>query len=479
MLRSVGVGGALAALFAAALAPSGAAAAVSGPDIVSYLNAQRAAQGVPAGIAEDAGLSDGCAKHNIYGFLNAVLSHEEDPSRPGYTPQGDQAGRTSVLYAGAGPWTATHNPFENSPIHLHQLLAPRIDRMGASENQGYGCATTLASRDRAAPPGDVTYTYPGDGATAWPAAQVAAEDPYTPGERVGIAANARTGPYLYVMFDGPDLTPFDTATATGADVTGPDGPIPVAVVDNHTSGLEGYFPTGLEIIPRGPLRANTRYTASIAANVSTKAGSGPARTFRHAWSFTTGLLANTVRITQTLNSARQVRVRVTSEAPGATVTATGPGSPVTRPVATDGSATINLDANGTWQLCARSGGGASEYVAAQDCTQTTVFQPTTTPTKPNSRPFTVSVPASVRHGATIRLTITSKSRFSLRFTLKTPGGRTVVRYSRHTLRGNGTSWTFRLRVPPPYNHRGRSVRLAIIIGTRGTQYSLLRRIRFR
>lgn len=287
MLRCVCVAGALAAVLPTALAPDSAHAAVSGPDIVSYLNAQRAAQAVPAGIIEDPGLSDGCAKHNIYGFLNGIVSHAEDASRPGYTPEGDQAARTSVLYAGGGPWSATHNPFENSPIHLHQLLAPRIDRIGASENKGYGCATTLASHSTAAPPSDTTYTYPGDDATGWPPAQVAAENPYTPGERVGIAAGTRTGPYLYVMFDGPDLTPGDSATATRASLTTPDGPIAVAVVDNHTSGLQGYLPTGLQVIPREPLRANTRYTASVAATILTQARSGPEQTFSHTWSFTT------------------------------------------------------------------------------------------------------------------------------------------------------------------------------------------------
>jgi len=185
-------------VLAYALTGAPARADVGGPAIVGFLNAQRAAQGVPSGIVEDASLSDGCAKHNAYDRINGVLTHGEDPSRPGYTQEGDQAGKTSVLYAGSGPWTGSHDPFEAAPIHLHQLLAPRLDRMGASEDQGYGCATTLASRNRPAPASDVTYTYPGDGATAWSPAQTAAEGPYTPGERVGIPAGTTTGPYLYV-----------------------------------------------------------------------------------------------------------------------------------------------------------------------------------------------------------------------------------------------------------------------------------------
>ena len=286
VLRGVPASG-LIVLLLGLIAAVPARADVGGPAIVAHLNAQRAAQGVPAGIVESPALSAACAKHNAYGAINKVLAHEEDPSRQGYTPEGDYAAGSSVLYQGSGPWSATHNPFETAPIHLHQLLAPRLDQMGASENQGYGCATSLASRNRPAPPGDVAYTYPGNGAKGWPAAQVAAEGPYTPGERVGIPAGTQTGPYLYVMFDGPDLTPFDDAAATGASLTGPQGAVNIAVVDNHTSGLENFLPTGMQVIPRAPLRPGTTYTASVAASVTTQGGIGPPRAFSRAWSFTT------------------------------------------------------------------------------------------------------------------------------------------------------------------------------------------------
>src|ERR1700710_1599501 len=126
---------AVALLLLGALAPARAGADVGGPDIVAFVNAQRAAQGIPAGIVEDPALSAACAAHNAYGALNGAPTHGEDPSLPGYTAAGDMAGQNSVLYAFAGPWTATRDPFETAPIHLHQLLAPRLDRMGAAENQ--------------------------------------------------------------------------------------------------------------------------------------------------------------------------------------------------------------------------------------------------------------------------------------------------------------------------------------------------------
>lgn len=292
--------------------PAGAHADVSGPAIVGFLNAQRAAHGIPAGIIEDPALSDGCAKHNRYSAQNEYLGHSEDPSRPGYTPEGERAAQTSVLYAGSGPWTAARNPFETAPIHLHQLLAPRTDRMGASENDGYGCATTQASKQRPAPSSPVTYTYPGNGSRGWPAAQTAAESPYTPGERVGIPAGATTGPYLYVLFDGPGLNGYEPAKNARASLAGPGGAVPVAVVDNTTSGLESYLPTGAQIIPRSPLAPGTTFSARVTATVDGKA-------FAHRWRFTTarGRAPFTAkvrrkgrRILVTVRAATDVRVRI-------------------------------------------------------------------------------------------------------------------------------------------------------------------------
>ena len=476
----------------AVLGASPAAADVAGTDITAFLNAQRAAQGVPAGIVEDPALSDGCAKHNAYGLTNGVLTHGEDPALPGYTPEGDQAARTSVLYQGAGPWTAGHNPFETAPIHLHQLLAPRLDRMGASENAGYGCATTLASRARPAPVADVTYTYPGDGATAWQPSQLAAEGPYTPGELVGLPAGTTTGPYLYVMFDGPDLTVFDTATATSATLTGPDGPVDVAVVDNHTPGLDGFLPTGMQVIPRAALRPNASYTASVAASVSTQGRTGPARAFARTWSFTTGGLGNAVRITRVSKLGLDVTVSATSAAAGATVTATGPGTTASQPLGAAGSATLHLDAEGTWQVCVLSGGDGTGFAMGQDCIAVAVSQPrgaapaaapgTGAQHGPlagaSNRPFTVSVPRFVRHGRAIRLSITSATRFSLRIRVTTRGGRTLARLPTRTRSGRLAARSFRVRVPAPYNGRSRSVRVSLLIAVQGRRYPVRRSVRF-
>ncbi len=268
---------ALAALLALVL--PAVAAATTGREIVGFVNAMRAANGIPSGITENALWSSGCLLHNHYGALNGVLTHVERSAAPGFSDAGATAGSTSVLYRGA-LWTPDQNPFEHAPIHLHQLLAPRLNAMGAAESEGYGCATTLASRTRHPPAGNITYTYPAHGAVGWRTSEVADELPFTPGELVGIAPGATTGPYLYVLFDGPGVDVHDAATVTRARLAGPDGPVALAVADNQTPGLEGYLPVGAQLIPRERLAPGTTYRAAIAARVGSQR-------FTHRWAFTT------------------------------------------------------------------------------------------------------------------------------------------------------------------------------------------------
>lgn len=292
--------GALLAAIAGAT-PAGAQSA-SPTEVVGFVNSYRAAIGLPGTIAHEPRWSEACRLHNEYGSRHRVLAHSEDPAKPGYTAEGHWAGQNSVLYAGS-MWTQTRNPFETAPFHLHQLLNPRIDRMGASENSGYGCATTLASRGRAAPAGTVTYTYPANG-RSHRSSEVASEGPYTPGSRVGIPEGTRTGPYLYVMFDGPWNAGWSRSKVDSATMTGPGGAVEVRIVDQTTPGAGVYLPIGAQIIPVAPLQAGATYTVSVAGTVtdpydSHANGQWVPKNYpvSHTWSFTA--------TAEALRSARQ------------------------------------------------------------------------------------------------------------------------------------------------------------------------------
>jgi len=160
-----------------------------------------------------------------------------------------------------------------------------LDAMGIADRDRYVCATTLLSRNRPAPPSNVVYTYPGDG-TRHRFEETAAESPYTPGERVGIAKGTRTGPYLYLMPDGPTIDSFSQARITSASLTGPDGPLALRFVDNLTPGLANYIPVGGQLIPLRPLEPSTAYTARVAMVVMPSSGGAPIP-FSKQWSFTT------------------------------------------------------------------------------------------------------------------------------------------------------------------------------------------------
>lgn len=270
-----------AVLVAAALAIAPDARAVTGAQAVAALDAQRVAHGFPAGIAEVPAWSDGCAKHHVYQELNGGgLTHQEDPSRPGYTREGADAASRAVLAAGSS-WTSG-NPWETAPIHLHQLLAPRLARSGAADDERYSCMTTWGGMDRPAPAGLVTYSYPGDG-TTHRYAETASEAPYTPGDLVGLPQPRTTGPYLYVAVDAPQGA--SRARVVAASLTGPEGAVDLRTVDNFTPGLESFLPAGAELIPVDPLKPSSTYRASVALDV--ELGDGSVVRAERQWSFAT------------------------------------------------------------------------------------------------------------------------------------------------------------------------------------------------
>jgi hypothetical protein len=264
---------------------------------------------------------------------------------------------------------ASGNPWETAPIHLHQLLGPRLSITGVADRDGYVCMYTWPGYQRPAPPDWRIYTYPGPGAAGHRFEETASERPFTPGSLVGIPEGRRTGPYLYVMFDGP----FESARTTegSGSLTGPEGPVPVSVVGNHTPQLGGYIPVGLEMIPRVPLRPRAEYTASVSATVQPDDLETPPQMLSHTWSFRTGARVNHMRVDLDRNGRRGsvAQIYVDTVAPKATLTLTGPGGAVIRPVLKRGAATVALPARGRWTACASSGGEPTEFDAASACTR--------------------------------------------------------------------------------------------------------------
>jgi hypothetical protein len=360
--------------------PAAQAPAATPAHAIAWLNAQRAANGLPAGITGNPAWDAGCANHRRWLTQNpgSANPHEETPATPGYTEDGAFAGSSSVL---GGDWTASAkypwggaNPWETAPIHLMQLLGPPLSVTGYAP----GCMFTWPGYLREAPPVPQLLTYPGNATTWIYHRETASESPFVPGQFIGLRAGTQTGPHLYVLAWGAP-----SGQITSASLTGPSGPLEVRTVDNTTRSslgdLGGYLPAGGILIPVRPLAPGTTYAASVAFTPSQQ----PPLTV--AWTFATAVAANTMStslrrrgravLPRGLPAKQRITLNVLTAAPNATLTMNGPHPPRVAQAATRHVAVgedwrsefrFNLTA-GLWTACASSGGGTSGYRPLQRC----------------------------------------------------------------------------------------------------------------
>jgi hypothetical protein len=251
---------AIAALAVPTVAP--VAQGATPKQIIALLNAQRAANGIPAGVTENSAWTMGCRQHDAYEKLNATLSHEELPGKPGFSPAGNQIAQTSVLSQGIS-W-GPGDPYDKAPFHLFDLLNPRISSTGAADAEGYGCVEIELGTLRAIPSVVRAYSYPGNHRRAVPFSQRSSEQPETPAQTVGLGTRA-TGPNMFVYFDGPWTNGSRTRLAR-ATISSSRGTVALRWLDNTTSNL--LAPTGAILVPAAPLRPATTYRVRVQGSVT-------------------------------------------------------------------------------------------------------------------------------------------------------------------------------------------------------------------
>jgi hypothetical protein len=193
---------------------------------------------------------------------NRLVQHAEVPGTPLYTSAGNWAAARAVL-SGSAPWTARTTPFETAPMHLAQLLAPQLRRMGVGIYRGWACATTLPGYGRGRARRNVVYAYPsGRDPVRW--REHADESPFTPQRFVGIPESQMTGPYLLVFADGPWLRSATPPAIRAASLLGPKGEVEIRFIDSSSPDVGPYLPRGTGmLIPVHPLRRGATYTASV------------------------------------------------------------------------------------------------------------------------------------------------------------------------------------------------------------------------
>jgi hypothetical protein len=249
---------------ACAVPSTAGAASFSGATAVAALNAQRAANGIPADLVERTDWTKAC---------RAQLRNVERTGGPGYATQGTFTVTNAALARDI--WTKKHDPWARMPVQQMALLSPLLTQLGASSTRNYVCATTRPGYLRPAPARPALYTYPGDGAAAVPYSQFSYGLPLTPGDAVGLPAGFSTGPNLLVMADINGQ-----AKIIDASLVGPTGPVEIHTVDNTVAQIGDFLAPGGIIIPVDPLKPGRAYTASATVSVL-------GHVLSRQWSFTT------------------------------------------------------------------------------------------------------------------------------------------------------------------------------------------------
>ena len=247
------------------------------PQDIGWLDAQRAANGIPSPVAVQPDWSARCDAHITYMQKTRQFGHAEDPSSPLYSAAGSWAARYSILSLGRR-WGPGNDPWESSPLHLVLLMDPELAKIGIADRAGYVCATAWPGFTRTLPGKTTVVTYPGDGSTIY-SHELDKELPFTPESIVGL--KGATGPNLLVYVWGSVLgnpTAAARISITAATLTSDHGSVPLRWVDHTTPTIGPYLPAASGVlIPVTPLAAGATYTASVTFSDHQ----------RHSWTFKT------------------------------------------------------------------------------------------------------------------------------------------------------------------------------------------------
>ena len=119
------------AVLSASVARQPQRAAQAAPDWLDYINLIRGRANLPP-VTEDPALSAGAVKHANYVIVNGQLVHAENPAAPGYSPEGDRAGRNGNVHGGPLGFTYRDaiDGWMAGPFHGMGILDPRLTRVG-------------------------------------------------------------------------------------------------------------------------------------------------------------------------------------------------------------------------------------------------------------------------------------------------------------------------------------------------------------
>ena len=240
----------------------------------------RAAVGLPA-VRLDAKLSKSCMEHAQYmrlnkdtGAIEGLNAHHERPNLPGASAEGAACGEAADLFFGVSDLEVAVDAWMSTLYHRRPILEPTLERIGVGyaklPDGSYMAALMFVDANGA------------DVAAKWPVAYPANNQRGVPlefGSEIPnpVPGGARAGYPITIQFP-----PFDKVAgvrATLVDGSGKDVAFYLSDPEDPATASFGQFGI-VSLIPKLPLRAQSRYEVRVDATWKGKPG-----TWR--WSFTT------------------------------------------------------------------------------------------------------------------------------------------------------------------------------------------------
>ena len=234
-------------------------------DWLTTVNYYRAMTGV-APVVEDPALSVGSYQHSCYMLRNGI-THDEDPSKPGYTPEGDRAGNNGNVAVSSAYGSAARNHIDlwmTGPFHAIGVVRPALRTVGfgkcddqaTSPWKSAATLDVLRGLDYGAVRPAEPVLFPGDGTTT-SLSQFVTE---TPNPLTYCGWTGTAGLPTFAMMPEPVVGP------VSASITGPDGALETcALWKQNTDGAAASILGGdnaVVAMPRTPLTPGT-YSVTI------------------------------------------------------------------------------------------------------------------------------------------------------------------------------------------------------------------------
>jgi uncharacterized protein YkwD len=247
--------------------------------VLERLNAHRKAAGLEAVVADPL-LSKGCASHAAYLVKNVdqpsaqgLGLHAEDPKLPGYTKDGERAGKAAVIYLGKEGTDAVEG-WMGSLLHRIPLLQSRLKKIGYGVARGGPAKSTVvldATNGMGVGKDTASVLYPADGQKDVPLAFVE-EIP----DPIPESVDKKAGYPVTVIFAEGALVKDVKASLKDGD----GKELAVWLSTPEKPAAADYQANTVGLIAQEPLKPSMTYTVSVAARVTGKA-------WLKTWTFTT------------------------------------------------------------------------------------------------------------------------------------------------------------------------------------------------